>query len=280
MLGKKLETANCRMNTLLEKTMLNYDQIMVFPQGAFSPETGPALKDNGFVAAVNTEVAPANYASNETTIADLWSVAILRYGSFAIFTRRYITHGIENFAFDGLLGKPCFVVAHHELFRDHGTRLLEFLRKLNSLNWRLCWRTLGKAVCRSYGIQRRNGKMRVKMFAERLLIENKEAVTQQITVMKEEVDIGSVKGVMVNHEAVHYEHKNGYLQFRVTIPPMSTAEIGCTYHKTTQKAASSVPILYTCNVAARRYLSEFRDNYISRNDFLYKSAVVIKRLLK
>ena len=130
-LDRRLKSAKDRMNALLKRTGLQHDQVMVFPQGAFSPEVGPALKGNGFVAAVNTEVAPANKASNETTIADLWSVAILRYGSFPIFTRRYISHGIENFAFDGLLGKPCFIAGHHDLFRDHGSKLADFSGKLN-----------------------------------------------------------------------------------------------------------------------------------------------------
>jgi hypothetical protein len=268
LLDRKLKTAKYRMNSLLERTGLHHDQVMVFPQGAFSPEVGLALKRNGFVAAVNTEVAPANNDSNETTIADLWSVAILRYGGFPIFTRRYITHGIENFAFDGLLGKPCFVVGHHELFRDHG-KLSEFVGKLKSLNWNLCWRTLGNAVCRSYSIQRRNGTIRVKMFAEQLIIENIEAVPRQMTVLKDEADIVAVKGVTVNQEAVDYEYASGSLQFIVNVAPRSTAEIRCTYHEETTPSASSEPILDKLKVAARRYLSEFRDNYVSRNDVLY-----------
>jgi len=279
LLDRKLKTAKYRMNSLFERTGLHHDQVMIFPQGAFSPEVGLALKGNGFVAAVNTEVAPANNDSNETTIADLWSVAILRYGGFPIFTRRYITHGIENFAFDGLLGKPCFVVGHHELFRDHSSKLSEFVGKLKSLNWNLSWRTLGNAVCRSYSIQRRDGTIRVKMFAEQLIIENIEAVPRQMTVLKDEADIVTVKDVTVNHETVDYEYASGCLQFIVNVSSRSTAEIRCTYHEETTPSASSEPISDKLKVAARRYLSEFRDNYVSRNDFLCRTAAVAKRLL-
>jgi hypothetical protein len=280
LLDRKLKTAKHRMNSLLAKTGLPHDQVMVFPQGAFSPEVGLALKGNGFLAAVNTEVAPASTESNETTIADLWSVAILRYGGFPIFTRRYITHGIENFAFDGLLGKPCFVVAHHELFRDHGRNLSEFVGKLKSLNWNLCWRTLGNSVFRCYSTQRRDGTMRVKMFAERLIIENIEAVPRQMTVLKDEADIVAVKGVTVNQETVDYGYADGCLQFIVNIPSRCTAEIHCTYHEEENCSLSSEPISDRLKAAARRYLSEFRDNYVSRNDFLYRTADVAKRLLK
>jgi len=280
LLDRKLKTAKNRMNSLLAKTGLPHDRVMVFPQGAFSPEVGLALKGNGFVATVNTEVAPANTDSNETTIADLWSVAILRYGGFPIFTRRYITHGIENFAFDGLLGKPCFVVAHHELFRDHGSKLSEFVVKLKSLNWNLCWRTLGNAVCRSHSIQHRDGRIRVKMFAERLIIENIEAVPRRMTVLKDEADIVAVKGVTVNQETVDYGYANGCLQFIVNVPSRCTAEIRCTYREEETSSVSPESISDKLKVAARRYLSEFRDNYVSRNDFLYRTADVAKRLLK
>jgi hypothetical protein len=56
-------------------------------------------------------------------------VAILRYGQFPIYTRRYMHHGIENFAFDGLLRKPCFLVGHHELLRDHGKKFVGIYRQ-------------------------------------------------------------------------------------------------------------------------------------------------------
>ena len=47
----------------------------------------------------------------------------MTYGAFPIFTRRYAFHGVENFAFDLLLGKPCLIVAHHDSFKDDGTAL-------------------------------------------------------------------------------------------------------------------------------------------------------------
>ncbi len=280
LLDGKLKTANYRMNSLFEKTGLHHDRVMVFPQGAFSSSVGAALKRNGFLAAVNTEVAPAGHESNETTIADLWSVAILRYGGFPIFTRRYITHGIENFAFDGLLGKPCFLVAHHELFRDRGGKLSEFVGELNSLNWNLCWRTLGNAVCRSYSVQRCDGTIRVKMFAEQLIIENLEAVPRQMTVLKDGADVVAVRSVTVNQELVDYKYANGCLEFIVNVPPRGAAEIRCTYHEETTASASSEPILDKLKEGPRRYLSEFRDNYVSRNDFLYRTAALAKRLVK
>jgi hypothetical protein len=279
-LDKMLKTAKHRMSSLRESTGLHHDEVMVFPQGAFSPEAGMALKGNGFIAAVNTEVAPANNGPNETTIADLWSVAILRYGEFPIFTRRYISHGLENFAFDGLLGKPCFVVGHHELLRDHGRILSEFVAKLKSLNWNLRWRTIGKAVSRSYSLQRCGGSLQLKMFAEHVFLENSEHEPQQVTVIKDEADMNAIKSVTVNGETIDYSYANGRLHFTICVLPGSTAEIRCAYHQQPASFAASEPLSRKAKVAARRYLSEFRDNYLARNDYVLRAASAARRLLK
>jgi hypothetical protein len=248
------------MQALLNKTALDYENIMVFPQGSFSPEAVSALKRNGFVAAVNTVIAPADHALNETTLADLWSVASARYGGVAIYSRRYIDHGIENFAFDGILGKPCFIAGHHDLFRGHGSELTEFLRKLASLRWKLCWRTLGDAICRSYSIRREAGTCAVKMFAEHLRIENIEAVTRRVRIVKQEPQVASLKEVTVNQDAVPYEYIDGCLRLIIDIPAGGTTDIRCAYHEQPETFPDSEPVSYRLRVAVRRYLSELRDN--------------------
>ena len=270
LLDRKLKTATGRMQSLRNETALDYDNVMVFPQGAFSPEAVSALKRNGFIAAVNTNVAPTDEALNETTLADLWSVAMLQYGGFAIYTRRYIDHGIENFAFDGILGKPCLIVGHHELFGDQGSKLTEFLRRLASLRWKLCWRTLGNAICRSYSIRRAGGKTKVKMFAERLRLENMETVTQRISVAKQEPELVSLKDVKVNEDVATYEYNDGYLRLRFDIPPGASADIRCAYHQQPDPFPDSESFSYRTGVAVRRYLSELRDNYGHSDVFRFR----------
>ena len=261
LLDRRLKSARLRMLALRNTTALDHENVMVFPQGAFSPEAASALKRNGFTAAVNTEVAPANDAPNETTIADLWSVAIVRYGSFPIFTRRYIDHGIENFAFDGILGKPCFIAGHHDLLRGHGSELTAFLRRLASLRWKLRWRPLEDAVCRSYSIQSGGEAIAVKMLAERLLFENSEEVTRRILVTKREPEVASLKGFTVNQDMVTYEHLDGCVRLMVDVPPGGSADIRCVYHEQLDVSPDSESIRYRLGVAVRRYLSELRDNY-------------------
>jgi hypothetical protein len=279
-LNRRIKTANQRMEWLSKKTSLQHDNIMVFPQGAFSPEAGRALKLNGFVAAANTEVAPSGGAQNDTRIADLWNIAIMKYGSFPIFTRRYLTHGIENFAFDALLGKPCLMVAHHEVFKDRGRELMEFIGRLNSLKWNLRWCSLGDTITHSFNIRKGAAGMRaIQMFAEQLVIENPSPEAREVVVMKEESDPECVKAVMVNQKTIDHAFDGHHLRFKVAIPPGKRTEIRIIYEDKLDLGPENDGLAYRIKIGVRRHLSELRDNYVSQNDLLYAAAAKVKRLL-
>jgi hypothetical protein len=278
-LNSKIKAAGQRMEFLLRRTSLRHARVMIFPQGAFSPETGRALKLNAFVAAVNTEVAPSSNARNETTIADLWNIAIMKYGTFPIFTRRYLTQGVENFAFDGLLGKPCLVVAHHDVFRDHGRDLVDFIAKLNSLKWNLRWRPLGDAISHSFTVRNQpNGPDVVRMFAENLVMENPSKEPRESVFMKEEGDPDCVRAVTVNETAVDFDYDGRYLRWRVMLSPKEVALARVLYFDKLGLGPSNEGIGYSIRVMVRRHLSELRDNYLSQSDFIYERAARIKQV--
>lgn len=280
-LNRSAKTAQQRMELLGQKTALPYAQVMVFPRGEFSPEAGRALKSNGFMAAVNTEVAPPESAENKTTIADLWSMAIMKYGTFPIFTRRYIKHGIESFAFDGLLGKPCLIVGHHEVFKDGGRELVEFVDKLNALKWNLRWKPLGDLILHSFRIRNEiEGKIGIQMFAQGLHIENQSGEPREYTFLKEEEDPNSVKAVTVNRDSVERSCDKGFLCWNATLAPGETADVRIIHNESQDTGFLADGIGYNIKTRARRYLSEFRDNYLSQSNFLFQSAVRIRGLLK
>ena len=279
-LNSRIKTARLRMDSLFQRTSLQHDKIMVFPQGAFSPEAGRALKLNGFVAAVNTEVAPSGSARNDTKIADLWNIAIMKYGTFPIFTRRYLAHGIENFAFDALLGKPCLMVAHHEVFKAQGRELMEFIGRLNSLTWNLRWCSLGDAISHSFKVRNyAGGKRAIQMYAERLVIENPSVEPREAAVTKEERDPDCVQAVMVNQKVVDHVYEGDHLRFKLTMPPGKRTEIRIIYFDKLEVDPHDDGMAYSIRTGVRRYLSELRDNYVSQNDFLYATAAKFKNFL-
>lgn len=278
-LNRSAKTAQQRMELLGQKTDLPYARVMVYPCGEFSPEAGRALKSNGFVAAVNTEVAPPELAENKTTIADLWSMAIMKYGAFPVFTRRYCKHGIENFAFDGLLGKPCLIVGHHEVFKDGGRELVEFIDKLNALKWNLRWKPLGDLILHSFRIRNAGeGKSVIQMFAQGLRIENS-GEPREYTFVKEE-DPDSVKTVAVNRDSVEFNCDRGFLCWNATLAPSEIADVRILINERQDFDLLGDGIGYNIKTGARRYLSEFRDNYLCQSNFLSQSAARVRGLLK
>ena len=94
-----------RMSLHEGRTGLIHDRIMVFPQGVFSEEAILALKHASFHAVVNTEAHSNPWGRRKLRISDLWDVAVMTYGDFPIYTRRYPAQGIENLAFDLLSWK-------------------------------------------------------------------------------------------------------------------------------------------------------------------------------
>jgi hypothetical protein len=280
-LNAKAKVASQRMECLYQRTSLAYDRIMVFPQGAFSAETGRVLKLNGFIAAANTEVTPSKQSGSDTTIADLWDVAINKYGSFPIFTRRYLTHGIENFAFDILLGKPCLMVAHHQEFKDDGHDLIEFIDKLNSLPHKLAWGSLGDVISHSFRTRcEADGRSSIQMYGNHVFADNPATEPRTIEFIKMESDPDCLSAVMVNQVQVAWSCEGGFLRFGVTIPPKEAAEVRIVYADTLGKSPYPDGTRYRVKTSLRRYLSETRDQYLSQSPALSKSAVWMRNLLK
>jgi len=278
-LNQKIRTSIQRMESFKRRASLEFDRVMVFPQGAFSPEVGRALKLNGFVAAVNTEVAPA-HAPNQTTIADLWSVGIMRYGTFPIFTRRSVGDGVENYAFDAILGKPCLICAHHDDFKDHARDLLGLIDNLNALNWKLVWRPVSQVIRRSVvNRQVSEGTCLHRMFASAALFENVAREAKSILLSKQEGDPDCVESVSVNGTPAAFCVEGGDLRMRFTLPGCSQAAVRIHYRNTLEIVPGREVPGERIKVAARRYLSEFRDNYLSRSDFVYHVAKSLRRFV-
>jgi hypothetical protein len=267
-LNARTKIARQRMESLDRRSSLKHDRIMIFPQGAFSAAVGRVLKLNGFVAAVNTEIAPSAGSANETEIADLWNIAMTKYGTFPIFTRRYREHGIENFAFDVLLGKPCLIVGHHQEFKNHGRNLVEFVDRLNSLACKLVWRSLGDVVSHSVRVRRElYGTALFQIYGNQVHVENPSDQRRTIEFLKEEEDPDLVQAVMVNQENTAWDFQGKFLRLRVDVPARGSAKVQTVYSDTLGQGSYPHGIGYRLRTALRRYLCEARDNCQAKSQF-------------
>jgi hypothetical protein len=261
-LDGKASLAQSRMRQHQIRTGIAHDRVMVFPQGVFSSPSLDVLKRHGFVAAVNTEVSPVDAGLGRTLIRDVWDVAILRYATFPIFTRRYASHGVENFAFDALLGKPCLIVAHHEFFRDGCSAVVDLVRRLNELTGALAWRSLGEVI-RGAASHRvgQGGSYDIRMYGSELTWRNATPRPVRVVLRKKEHDAALIKSVRGSAGVLEWTVDGGELVFAETVPPGTDATFAVDYHEPPVTSRVRRPMRVQASVAARRLLCEFRDEY-------------------
>ena len=255
--------AQTRMRHHRDRTNIRHEPVMVFPQGAFSSICPGILKRNEFIAAVNTEVSPVD--GDKTLLRDVWDVAILRYGSFGVFTRRYEHHGLENFAFDLLLGKPCFIVAHHDFFRDKGARLLELVARLSKLGQDLHWRSPAEVIRRSCRRRTgRDGAIEFQMYGTELIVPKSPNAPGSVRVFKRETDPVALADVLSNGNTVPWVHESGYVQFNLDISTTTDTLVSLRYEPMASTRPRSLSLRAQAKIAVRRLLSEIRDEIVHK----------------
>ena len=273
--------AQFRMENHERRTGIHHDGIMIFPQGVFSSVCPEALKRNGFLAAVNTEIMPVDGECARTRFRDVWDVAIRSYGGgFPIFTRRYAFHGLENFAFDLLLGKPCLIVSHHEFFRDGCVEVIELMAKLRSLNCHLHWRSLGDVIrnaCRRRVT--RAGVEEAEMYGNELLIDNPSNQEIGLRVRKQEKDIDLIDTVLSNGAPVPWKTEANHVVVTEELQPYSHKKLQVLYRRPANAVPRDSSIRSQASVTLRRMLCELRDDYLSRSRFLSSTAAGLKNLV-
>lgn len=260
----KARLAMSRMEDHEARTGIHHDRIMIFPQGVFSSMCPEVLKRSGYTAAVNTEIIPVDIDGQSTRIRDVWDVAITRYGDFPIFTRRYAHHGLENFAFDLLLGKPCLIVSHHEFFKDDCKAVVDLVEKLRILNCNLEWRSLGEVVRRACRLRMRDSdRLEVQMYGTDLLVKNPVDEEVNVLVLKWESNADTVGEVLSDRGPIEYSFHEDQIVVRHRLEPQGEMGMKVRYKASMPTENADRPLAFKVSVALRRILSEVRDEYLT-----------------
>jgi hypothetical protein len=276
-LRRKIGLALERAERHRRKTGLRVSPIMVFPQGVFSTEAAHALQHSSFMAAVNTEAHPSD--GPRTEVRQLWRPAITKYSGFPIFTRRYMEHGLENVAFDALLGKPCLLVAHHEVFKDGASHLIAFVDRLNA-QLHPVWSSLENVIRQSYLAHRpADSRRHIEMFANEMILHGQSAISETVVVTKPS-STAALSRVTCTGQEIPWEHQSDRVRFLVDVPPASAVLVRVQHDEPETVDLTSDGLPYRTRVLARRYLSEVRDDYVSRNQYLHDCAHRLMRLVK
>jgi hypothetical protein len=259
----KAQQALERMNRHQSLTGIRYDPVMVFPQGIFSDAAMSAIKRTDLIAAVNNDVTSTGPHRRAVMISELWDVAVMGYSSFPIFTRRYPWEGIENFAFDALLGKPAIAVIHHDYCSDHCARLVNFIEGLNALRCAPTWRSLGDVVRRSCRQREVSpGEVEVEMYGTELRIENRSDQPKHFAIRRRECEPSAIREIC-GSGPMAWNSVNGHINFEIDLSPGESKMVGIRFHELAGNGCNGDNLPYRLKTMLRRYLCEVRDNYIT-----------------
>jgi len=258
----KTQQALERMNRHESITGISHDRVMVFPQGIFSEAAMSALKRTDLIASINNDIISADRHPRAIRISDVWDIAVMGY-TFPLFTRRYPWEGIENFAFDALLGKPAIAVIHHDYCSDHCAGLIKFIEQLNALPSAPTWRNLGELVQRSYRQREVSPRaMEVEMYGTELRIENLSGQSRRFLIRRRESEPSAVQRIGTDGQEITWRQTNGRVDFEIELNPGENQVIKIKFHNLTGKERNGDSLSYRFKTMLRRYLCEMRDNYV------------------
>jgi hypothetical protein len=258
-------------------TGLACDKVMVFPQGFFSPEAMEVLKMRNFAAAVNTGPYPTG-DSSPLTVREFIQPAILRYAGFPLFLRLYVKEiRSEDLAFNLFFGKPVLIVEHHEIF-EHPELLVDVVQKVNSMAPGIHWSGLESAVGDT-GLERKSpdGMKQVRAYASHVRVFNDSNHPERISIEWNFAGAAdSVEQVLNNGMPCSgVEFKECSICALVDLPPLGSRTLSLR-HRNVGMARESLGFRWNAKAFVRRRLSEFRDNYLSKNPQLLSVAQTLR----
>jgi hypothetical protein len=176
-LSKLASTSMALMNKMKIKSGLNFDPVMVFPQGLFSTVAIKVLKEHGFSAAFNSTIQATDI--NESLVDHNPMSGTRIYHDFPLFLRRY-PKDKELFLEDIKNGKPIIVVEHSSVFKNGYNVITDLVDWINNQG-NIKWASLSEITAQyahlintekySYQRHRFPFKFEVKVLARRLLSE-------------------------------------------------------------------------------------------------------------
>lgn len=286
--GSDLELLRQRCQAALDRMLRHrqlsgvpFDDVMVFPQGVFSTTAMRALRSTGFLAAVNSTPFAVDDSNAGLPLSELLGVAVLRYDNLPLFLRRY-PRSVADLAFDLFVGKPALLVEHHGYFRNGCNALREFVDRLNGIEKQLEWTSLGTVCSRAHQRRRRpDGSYQVRFYTDRFALENAGAQPERYELLRSVSPEEATEGVTINGQPADHQRGPNGLQLRMSLAAGQQAQI-----RITRRAPARVPITFdrgllaNGRVAARRLLSEVRDNYLERSPLLSRAGEGVRRLLR
>jgi hypothetical protein len=276
-LNTSLQVAEHRMEQHAKTTGVHCDRTMVFPQGAFSMEGMATLRAHNFEGAVNTVPRPRN-SNARLTLRDVLQPAVLRFESFPLFLRQNsVRTQPAEIAFNCFFGRPVLIVEHHDIF-EHPDKLADAATRINNVAPDIRWASLG-TVLRNSLLEKRapDGVHHVQAYSNTVEVSNPSSSEQEFSIEWNR-DIYPDQIVKNQIESVSFKTDGNRLKINTILPARSSQTFSLVY-KNVLPALVDLGLSRKTKAFARRRLSEFRDNYLSKNAPMLAAAKKIQRSL-
>lgn len=256
-----------------------HEEIMVFPQGLFSSTALRALRDNGFLAAVNSSCYPSREETH-LTIGDLLLPAVCHFHGFPIFLRRSPDR-IVDIAVDLFVGKAGLVCEHHDFVRDGFGSWEQFAAQMNALDERLSWSALIETITETC-LQKVVGddEIDIRFFTRVFQWTNHLERPLLARLSKLEPDPALIKEVRVNGQNRSFRVAEGYVHFDAIVGGKDSIRVEILDKVMKSELPFRPSLGYQIRVGSRRLLSEFRDNTLARHPPLLEYAKSLARHLR
>lgn len=261
-----------RMDHHRIKYNIDYEPVIVFPQGRFSQTTLEALATSKFIGAINSTLF--SFGDNDAIdLSELVSPIHTQQG-FPLLKRYYPEDEI-GYAFALLLGRPVVFTEHHAFFKKGYQKLSALFNQSDVDRW-----TSPANIFREFYQARQNsdGDTEVRFFSKDFVYKctkNSKRIHFQTPVLAQ-----SVQNVFINEKIVSYKVNHDTINFSFAgdaVEPLYIKIVGSylpdfpEYHKSEFEKI---------RILIRRKASEFRDNVICKSSFVEGLYSMIRKRLK
>lgn len=255
-LRQKAHVALERMRLHTEATGLEWDPVMVFPQGLFSSAATVALRKEGYLAATNSGISSADQPMTNR-VGDLLAPASTAYGGVPLFKRHY-PNDLLPFALDLFLGRPVLIAEHHTYFRRGYDEVRDFAARLRAIEPRLTWTSVGNVV-RS-AVQRRvtDAGVELRAYTDQVSVDGPGLESGGRRLIIHDGDPSSVTNVTINSRPAKYSLADNHIE--VALDGAGDQRVEVRRRASAPVSAATPSLSSSAKVAIRRYLSELRDN--------------------
>jgi hypothetical protein len=255
-----------RMDRHHERTGMAWDRLMVCPREDYTLPALQALADCGeYLGVVNMGCVPRNLTAKMLRGSDLLLPVQDAFCGVPIF-KRYNFSDVPGFAMASFLGKPAILTEHHDFFWDRNRDLKSHFSSLQAVNPTVRWSGLAELARQTYQLRRiAPDTFEIRFFTDLVEIENPDSEPRTIRLHRRIPASSTIDSVMLNHAGIPFQRNGDFLSFHVTLPANSAAFLQIRRRAVPNQARSSKGMFYEIGVALRRWLSEVRDNWLSRN---------------